>query len=283
MPAETPPTPTAPVTGQHRANRHFLPAVFLQPPHPLTVLLIGAGGTGAQVLMGLARMNHAMTQLGHPGLAVRVLDGDTVTEANLGRQPFAYAEVGCNKAEVLINRTNRFYGTNWKAVPAYYGAELVDKLTQLPTANLVLSCVDSVAARLTIATRLTDFAKRQPAYTLDTPYYWLDWGNSQQSGQVVLATVGKHPQPQSATYQPVACLPMITEEFGEALTAFEQTHRDEPSCSVAEALEKQELFVNPALAQWGLTLLWQLFRHGLTAHRGVFMNLETLRTVPLAV
>ena len=48
--------------------------------------LIGAGGTGSQVLTALARMNHALTELNHAGLSVRLWDDDVITEANLGRQ-----------------------------------------------------------------------------------------------------------------------------------------------------------------------------------------------------
>ena len=37
---------------------------------------------------------------------------------------------------------------------------------------------------------------------------------------------------------------------------------DEPSCSAVEALERQEPFVNPILANHALALLARLFRYG---------------------
>jgi molybdopterin/thiamine biosynthesis adenylyltransferase len=72
---------------------HIVNKELLQPYNPVTVNLIGAGGTGGQVLTALARMNQALVALNHPGLMVRVFDDDTVTRANLGRQLFTTAEL----------------------------------------------------------------------------------------------------------------------------------------------------------------------------------------------
>jgi len=58
---------------------------------------------------------------------------------------------------------------------------------------------------------------------------------------------------------------------------------DTPSCSLAEALEKQELFINSALAQMGCSLLWSLFRYGMTEYRGFFLNLGNFQSQPLKV
>ena len=57
--------------------------------------VIGAGGTGSQMLMGLAQLHTAMIALGHPGgLDVTVIDSDQVSEANVGRQMFYPSDVG---------------------------------------------------------------------------------------------------------------------------------------------------------------------------------------------
>ena len=63
---------------------HYTDRYLLNPYHPVTVFVIGAGGTGSQVATGLARMSVALQALGHPGLHVTVFDPDTVTEANIG-------------------------------------------------------------------------------------------------------------------------------------------------------------------------------------------------------
>ena len=68
---------------------HYTDRYLLNPHHPVTVFIIGAGGTGSQVATNLARMSIALQALGHPGLHVTVFDPDTVTEANIGRQLFS--------------------------------------------------------------------------------------------------------------------------------------------------------------------------------------------------
>ena len=116
----------------------------------------------------------------------------------------------------------------------------------------------------------------------NNPKYWLDFGNSTHSGQVILGTLQAIEQPHSDTFTPIDTLPTITQAFGELLTQSEQNDNT-PSCSLAEALTKQDLFINATLSQMGSTLLWNLFREGLTPYRGFFLNLKDFRTQPLAV
>src|SRR3546814_152078 len=47
---------------------HFAHPYLINPTNPVTVHLIGAGGTGSHMLTALAKMNHALTALGHAGL-----------------------------------------------------------------------------------------------------------------------------------------------------------------------------------------------------------------------
>src|SRR5580704_15961927 len=85
-------------------HAHFVDNYLINPTNPVSVNLIGAGGTGSQVLSALARINHSLIALNHPGISVRVFDNDIVTSANLGRQLFSASELGLNKAVALINR-----------------------------------------------------------------------------------------------------------------------------------------------------------------------------------
>ncbi len=80
----------------------------------------------------------------------------------------------------------------------------------------------------------------------DNPKYWLGFAKSRHTGQVLLSTIREVQQPGSKNYKTVANLPMLTEEFGELLKQSEQGD-DTPSCSLAEALEKQDLFINSSL------------------------------------
>lgn len=137
--------------------------------------------------------------------------------------------------------------------------------------------MDTVAARFEIAEVLK--AADKSSHYSNAPKYWMDFGNGKDSGQVILSTVGSIRQPASEKFETVGILPFVTEEFGELLRQSETD--DLPSCSLAEALEKQDLFVNSALAQMGCSLLWQMFRNGLVSHRGFFLNLGEFRAAPL--
>jgi len=256
---------------------HFVPNELLRPYNPVTINLIGAGGTGSQVLTALARMNHALIALGHAGLFVRLFDDDTVTTANLGRQLFTTNELGQYKSVALINRINRFFGTNWKAETMKFDSGMGEPSGFASV--IAISCVDNVQARFEIAKILTAITRNY--HGRSRALYWMDYGNSRVSGQVVLSTLDKIKQPSSEHYNPVETLPLVTEEFNELLQAGKAD--DTPSCSLAEALAKQDLFINSALANCGASLLWQLFREGILFYRGFFLNLQDFRTQPIKV
>lgn len=261
-----------------RPKVHFTDNYLLNPTNPILVNLIGAGGTGSQVLTALARMNHALTELNHAGLSVRLWDDDVITEANLGRQLFAESELGLYKSVALINKVNRFFGTNWKAETVKFERKGLNQLPENARASIYVSCVDSVKSRFEIADSLKSLDNRS-TYS-NRPRYWMDYGNNQYSGQVLISTIGDIRQPESEKYETVANLPFVTEEFGELLKLSE-LEDDTLSCSLAEALEKQDLFINSTLAQMGSSLLWNLFRNGTTENRGFFLNLKDFRTQPI--
>ncbi|MDB5004364.1 MAG: system ThiF family protein [Mucilaginibacter sp.] len=264
----------------NRTAVHIVNKELLQPYNPVTVNLIGAGGTGGQVLTALARMSQALVALNHPGLFVRLFDDDTVSRANLARQLFTTAELGLPKSVALINRINRFFGTNWKAITEKYDMTYSGN-KESAWATITIGCVDTVQAREDIAHILKTLTKRM-SNSRSQPLYYMDFGNSRETGQVILSTIAKIKQPDSKQYRTAETLPMVTDEFGELLKASETTDNT-PSCSLADALTKQDLFINSALANIGASLLWQLFREGILFNRGFFLNLKDFRTQPLKV
>ena len=259
---------------------HFTDNYLLNPTNPILVNLIGAGGTGSKVLTALMEMNHSLIELGHSGLQIRLWDDDIVTNANLGRQRFAESEIGLYKSVALINRANRFSGTNWKAETIKFEKENLGRLPEYAQATIYITCVDNVKARFGVAEILKELSKRR--HHRDEPKYWLDFGNSQHTGQVLLSTIGAIKQPNSEKYETVASLPFVTDEFGDLLKQSEQED-DTPSCSLAEALDKQDLYINSSLTQMGCSLLWSLFRNGMTPYRGFFHNLKDFSTHPIKV
>lgn len=121
------------------------------------------------MLTALAKMNHSLVALGHAGLQVNCNDDYTVTTANHGRQLFAEAELGLPKAVALINRNNRFFGTNWKAIPERFCTANLKVLPNHGKATVYISCVDTVSARLDIASVLERFA--DPSHLEHNKYY----------------------------------------------------------------------------------------------------------------
>lgn len=259
---------------------HFTDSSLINATNPITINLIGGGGTGSKVLTALMEMSHSLTELGHAGLSVRLWDDDIITEANLGRQRFAMSEMGLYKSVALINRANRFMGTNWKAETRKFGMEDNGKVPENACSQIYISCVDTVKARFDIAEMLKNMNNNR-AYS-NRPRYWLDFGNGENTGQVILSTIGTIRQPNLEKYDTVGVLPFVTDEFGELLKQSEHSDNT-PSCSLAEALEKQDLYINSALAQMGCSMLWNLFRNGRTFYRGFFLNLKDFRSQPLGL
>lgn len=61
------------------------------------------------------------------------------------------------------------------------------------------------------------------------------------------------------------------------------TQEQGPSCSMAEALGRQDLFINSNLANEGLAILWKMFRQAHIKYHGVYLNLEHHAMNPLKV
>ena len=234
------------------------------------VLVIGAGGTGSSLLNHLPFLHQALLAWGFPGgLDVTVMDGDTVSETNCVRQAFSKADIGKNKATLLIHRINLFCGLEWKAVPRYFSQVMNDRsgnsIRPLSGIDLVIGCVDSRKARREIHSAVT-------SQNCGVSYYF-DLGNSASSGQYILG------QPLNGLNRRSAeRLRTVAELYPEILAHEEDP---QPSCSAIEALEAQEPFVNQSLAISALTLLTRLFRYGNISHQGGFWNAATGRMVPI--
>lgn len=261
---------------------HFTAPYILNPQHPVTIQVIGAGGNGSQVLTQLARIDQALKKLGHVGLHVTCFDEDIVTDANMGRQLFFPCDIGMNKAVVLITRLNQAFGSSWKAEPRMFDKSVKKEDRQ---ANITISCVDSVSARKDIDALLNPKIKKATnnhdhVDPYENCFYWMDLGNSQSSGQFIIGTCQGISQPKrSKTLWPIRELPNIFEKFPDFRT--QKTKQTGPSCSLAEALQKQDLFINSFLVQTAMATLWKMFREGKINHHGAFINLQTLQIAPI--
>lgn len=242
---------------------HKTETYLLDPEHLVTVCLVGCGGTGSQVLTCLARLNEALVGLGHPGLHVTVYDGDIVDETNVGRQLYSPADIGQNKAVVSVSRVNRYFGYSWIAIP--------EPITKSLKGNIVITCIDSAPGRVQIGEDL----KRDKTLSAEYKhFYWLDFGNDMKTGQVVLGKAGHTKLPAKFSK-----LPTVIDRFPQLKKM--KNKKSAPSCSISQALGKQDLFVNSTLAQLGMNLIWKLFREGGVNYGGLYLNLDTLTVNPM--
>lgn len=245
-------------------NIHHLPGRLLS--KAVSVALVGAGGTGSRVVEQLVCLHRALVAKGHPyGLKVMIIDGDTVSPSNIGRQAFYPSDIGVNKAIVLAHRANMALGgqAQWSA-----RAEMLSE-GSLKGVDLVIGAVDNRAARKKIHDLLSNEWSSA---------YWLDFGNRANDGQVVLGEVAGRSKRRGDVY-----LPHVGDLFPELLDPSQEAQDDTPSCSLAEALEKQSLYVNQAVSVQGMNLLWNLFTKGSITVHGAFINLEDSMVMPLYV
>ena len=242
-------------------QRHYLPAAFNH--RPIKVMLIGCGGSGAQMLMGLAALDTALRAICSRSLNVTTVDDDIVTDANLGRQPFYRCDIGNSKARTLTERINLAHGLSWKAIHG----RAPDAIA-IDGADILITCVDTASARRAIGAAIDNERNR--------PTYWADLGNRANDGQFIIGC------PAAGTDDNRQRLPTVLETFPE-LRDETLPDDDAPSCSVAEALERQSLFINRVIASHALALLFELLGRGSIGHAGAFINLTSGQSVPIAL
>jgi PRTRC genetic system ThiF family protein len=154
---------------------------------------------------------------------------------------------------------NLFWGLDWQGIP-----EPLDPRRKLDGVDIVIGCVDTRAGRAAIAKCAEDWSEVD---------YWLDLGNNADSGQFVL---GEPLNRRNRRHR--LRLRTVSELFPEIIQK-DLDGDGVPSCSAAEALERQEPFVNPTLANHALALLARLFRYGAIRYHGGFVSLSSVATV----
>lgn len=226
------------------------------------MLLVGAGGNGSIMLTHLCRIATSFAKLGGVPIQITIMDDDTVSESNLGRQCFSEADVGQPKAIVLAQRARAFFGLPVEAK--------VERMNNQSLINhhpdIVVGCVDTLQPRKNMNAYVKRIEQEHGDHgRLVRNGYWLDLGNTADSGQVVLGGYG---------------LPTVFDVLPQMKTMKEP--KNLPSCSLAEALSKQDLFINSTLASFGAQILWRLLRQGQIQHHGYFINLNAGVVRPIA-
>jgi len=246
--------------------KHILHPDISGSMHKIVIHLAGVGGTGSHMLANLAMIAQSMIKIERQPIYVLAFDPDVVTENNIGRQGFSPADIGRNKAEVMISRVNRFYSLQWDAEQSLYDGYATWHHSQ--RADIVISCVDSVKARKDVWQITAD----------KTTKYWMDIGNDRRTAQVILGSNGSRKEKQARGTRDI--LPHFFDEFPDVE---DDPDDDTPSCSALESLNAQDLFVNKIVASYAAHMLWQLLKDFQIDYQGMFINLETMqiRKIPV--
>jgi len=235
---------------------------FKNPLHPITISLIGVGGTGSLVLPRLARMNFGLKQMGHPGLMVFSYDDDVVETYNVGRQNFSDCDISKNKAFAITEKCNLAWGTVWEALPIKYA------LGKNMTSNIHIICVDNAEFRKKYYESSEELTKKKEPYLSN--FFTIDCGNGKNFGQVIISDSHKQLK------NPFDLYPDMINQDNEETQGM-------ASCSYAESLEKQDMFINDQISVECVKILWSLFRKEELNINGVVVNAETNKTLPLKI
>lgn len=137
-------------------------------PSPLTLIVVGTGGTGSLTAEALCRL------LGQDSrFDLLLVDHDTVEPHNLARQNFLPDELGEYKARALAVRL----ATRYRRPVAYSLNPFSEDVLQ-DRASILIGCVDNHLARQTLHQAMT----RASSWQGGRPLAWVDSGNGRALG-----------------------------------------------------------------------------------------------------
>jgi PRTRC genetic system ThiF family protein len=209
---------------------------------PLTVItLVGAGGTGSALAVDLARLMYHVRQSGGK-IHMQIVDHDRVERKNVGRQQFAAADVGRNKAESLAERLNMWLGLDIAALPERF------------TKNTPLYLSDKVSARRILVGAVDNHrARREMAASAymaaGQARWWIDAGNGEHSGQVLIGNLAAGEIQINDVFGLVDGLPAPSVQMPGLLEPEETAVAPQQAdCALAVIRDEQSLNVNRMMA-----------------------------------
>lgn len=219
-------------------------------------MVVGCGGTGSLVAEGLCRLLHGVDG------NIFLVDHDRVEAHNLGRQNFYPEDLGQFKAEALANRLSRKYGRKMGYCVHPYSKDILPEFNYTwARASVIIGCVDNPQARRSIAESISGHG-----------HLWIDAGNGEYSGQVLLGD-SMTPEHLAGAFREDVCqhLPAPSlQEPGLLVSAEDPQPMD---CAVAVEQGEQSPVINQAMATLVLQVSSKLLENKLT-WMGVYLDLE---------
>lgn len=232
----------------------------------LHIVLVGCGGTGSWLAPSVVRLAAVLREAGRQ-VQVTFVDGDRVEQKNIPRQQFCDAELGVNKARTLAFRYSAAWGLPIGAVPRMFTAKDAERYISVPYGDalvVVIGCVDNANARQQISKFVDSYSDRSSQQAPGV--WWLDCGNADDSGQVLLGTHSKV-QDLAHAFANGLCmrLPSPALQRPELLTPKPEEALDASrrlSCAELTMLNYQALTINRVVATIADSYLWRLLLRG---------------------
>ncbi len=263
----------------------------LGPHHTLRLYLVGCGGTGSWLAPHIVRLARFLREAKSTNVQVTFIDPDTVEPKNVFRQNFSSAEIGAPKAETLALRLGPAWGIEVRVLTRCFNQKMVE--LEYGDLGVLIGCVDNAAARQTIADALDHGPHGWGGGwsnddSLPLPHlFWLDCGNGQNTGQVLLGSTSNFKMLRSAfPHFPEAtfCIqlpaphlqhPDLLEPRPNEVNATKGQRA--PSCAQLVFTGDQSPSINAMVANLAANYLWRMFTDpkGLTTFAS-YCNLETL-------
>lgn len=193
------------------------------------LILVGCGGTGSFLALHLARLAYDARERHGLALQLTFVDPDRVEAGNLGRQNFCPAEVGANKALALAWRYSAAFGLPITAHTRAFQPSDVPNWVSVQQPVVLVGAVDNAAARRVL---------HETCVARGGRVWWLDCGNHDQAGQVLLGC-SEEPAPRLHALGYCDRLPLPSMQCPELLV-------DElraPVGSCAERVQRAEQFL----------------------------------------
>jgi PRTRC genetic system ThiF family protein len=225
--------------------------------------LVGCGGTGSWLAPSIARLARVLAESGRE-VSVTFVDDDRVEEGNIPRQNFCDAEKGLHKSVALAVRYSAAWNVEIAAVTdKFYPALLTQdygggwRATRFDALTVVVGCVDNAKARRSIHAAL----KGVNRLNLPQAHWWVDCGNSEESGQVLCGSAPTPEHLKGAFPKEKLCrsLPAPSLVAPELLKARqEERAAKRMSCAELMAANVQSLMVNQRVAAEAGDYLYRL-------------------------
>ncbi len=246
----------------------------------LRFIVVGAGGTGSFAIPAIARLIFELRQQQNKPVEMLIIDPDVVESSNIPRSNFCAAELGRLKAQTLAERITLAWGIETEFSCEKFDPEkhLKRSTSDYRSLTVIAGCVDNYLARRDIHQAIDEFRGYGSSDAPDL--WWIDGGNGQSSGQVLLGSNTKRIKPDQHFTGTSICrsLPAPSLVHPDLLETEKKAGSEELerlSCPDRIRLGEQSLNINQRVAIEMAELLTEMFLTRSLKRFASYFDLET--------